>query len=238
MRGQNASDEADYPAIIFLDQSIDRARAAGDDRQGVVAGHPGPGAAAARRAVPGRGRRRPRPAVGARAALDGVPALAAGAAGGAGPAQRRGRGGRRRLRAVVDAGGAGRRSVLGGDGGPRARPAERRPRRRRHPSGCTGRPALQPHHGPLPLDAGPRPRRRHRHRAGPGRRGARAAFVATLGALAARGEMREQLVRTQLHRHRLGDGGALGTARVLASDIDNPALTALLEDPDRPKVTR
>lgn len=63
-------------------------------------------------------------------------------------------------------------------------------------------------------------------------------LVATLGALAARGEMRELVVRSQLHRHRLGDGGALGTARVLAADIDNPALTALLDEPDRPKVTR
>lgn len=63
-------------------------------------------------------------------------------------------------------------------------------------------------------------------------------LVATLGALAARGEMRELVVRSQLHRHRLGDGGALGTARVLAADIDNPALTALLDEPDRPKVAR
>ncbi|MBB5787815.1 AfsR/SARP family transcriptional regulator [Jiangella mangrovi] len=63
-------------------------------------------------------------------------------------------------------------------------------------------------------------------------------LVATLGALAARGEMRELVVRSQLHRHRLGDGGALGTARVLAADIDNPVLTALLDEPDRPKVAR
>lgn len=63
-------------------------------------------------------------------------------------------------------------------------------------------------------------------------------LVASLGALAARGEMRELVVRSQLHRHRLGDGGALGTARMLAADIDNPALSALLDDPDRPKVAR
>lgn len=63
-------------------------------------------------------------------------------------------------------------------------------------------------------------------------------LVASLGALAARGEMRELVVRTQLHRHRLGDGGAMGTARVLAADIDNPALTVLLDEPDRPKVAR
>ncbi|WP_158564214.1 AfsR/SARP family transcriptional regulator [Jiangella anatolica] len=63
-------------------------------------------------------------------------------------------------------------------------------------------------------------------------------LLATLSAVAARGGMRELVVRAQLHRHRLGDGGALATARVLAADVDNPALTALLDDPDRPKVAR
>ncbi|WP_162605915.1 AfsR/SARP family transcriptional regulator [Jiangella aurantiaca] len=63
-------------------------------------------------------------------------------------------------------------------------------------------------------------------------------LVATLGALAARGDMRELVVRAQVHRHRLGDGGALATARVLAADVDNPALLALIDDPDRPKVAR
>ncbi|WP_158603068.1 AfsR/SARP family transcriptional regulator [Jiangella rhizosphaerae] len=63
-------------------------------------------------------------------------------------------------------------------------------------------------------------------------------LVATLGALAARGDMRELVVRAQVHRHRLGDGGALATARVLAADVDNPALLALIDAPDRPKVAR
>jgi hypothetical protein len=40
--------------------------------------------------------------------------------------------------------------------------------------------------------------------------------------------MRELVVRAQLHRHRLGDGSALAAARMLAADIDNPALADLL----------
>ncbi|WP_053204437.1 BTAD domain-containing putative transcriptional regulator [Jiangella muralis] len=63
-------------------------------------------------------------------------------------------------------------------------------------------------------------------------------LVTSLGTLAARDGMRELVVRAQLHRHRLGDGGALATARVLAADVDNPVLTVLIDDPDRPKVTR
>jgi DNA-binding SARP family transcriptional activator len=50
----------------------------------------------------------------------------------------------------------------------------------------------------------------------------------TLSSLAARSEMRELVVRAQLHRHRLGDGTALAAARTLAADIDNPALADLL----------
>jgi DNA-binding SARP family transcriptional activator len=53
-------------------------------------------------------------------------------------------------------------------------------------------------------------------------------LVATLGALAARCDMRELVVRAHLHRHRLGDPGALASARMLAAHIDNPALSALL----------
>ncbi|WP_214107797.1 AfsR/SARP family transcriptional regulator [Acrocarpospora catenulata] len=52
--------------------------------------------------------------------------------------------------------------------------------------------------------------------------------VASLAALAARCDMRELVVRAHLHRWRLGDPTALGAARLLGSDIDNPALAALL----------
>jgi DNA-binding SARP family transcriptional activator len=55
-----------------------------------------------------------------------------------------------------------------------------------------------------------------------------APIVANLASLAARAEMRELVVRAQLHRHRLGDGSALAAARLLAADIDNPALADLL----------
>jgi DNA-binding SARP family transcriptional activator len=49
-----------------------------------------------------------------------------------------------------------------------------------------------------------------------------------LASLAARGDMRELVVRAHLHRSRLGEPSALTTARMLAADIDNPALAALL----------
>ncbi|GIJ48385.1 hypothetical protein Val02_52710 [Virgisporangium aliadipatigenens] len=58
--------------------------------------------------------------------------------------------------------------------------------------------------------------------------GAAARLTADLGALAARADMRELVVRAQLHRYRLGDSAALEAARLLAADIDNPALQALL----------
>jgi hypothetical protein len=37
------------------------------------------------------------------------------------------------------------------------------------------------------------------------------------------------VVRAHLHRSRLGDPSALATARLLAADIDNPALAPLLD---------
>jgi hypothetical protein len=40
--------------------------------------------------------------------------------------------------------------------------------------------------------------------------------------------MRELVVRAHVHRHRLGDPSALTTARMLATNIDNPALGPLL----------
>ncbi len=54
------------------------------------------------------------------------------------------------------------------------------------------------------------------------------AFVGTLASLAARCDMREFVVRSHLHRSRLGDQSALASARLLGADIDNPALHELL----------
>src|SRR5262249_50746374 len=54
------------------------------------------------------------------------------------------------------------------------------------------------------------------------------AVVASLARLAARCDMRELVVRSHVHRHRLGDRSALAAAHVLADDIDNPALSQLL----------
>jgi DNA-binding SARP family transcriptional activator len=50
-----------------------------------------------------------------------------------------------------------------------------------------------------------------------------------LGALAARTEMRELVVRSLIHAARMGDGGALDSARMLATEIDNPALASLID---------
>jgi DNA-binding SARP family transcriptional activator len=56
-----------------------------------------------------------------------------------------------------------------------------------------------------------------------------ARLVDALASLAARGDMRELVVRAHLHRGRLCDPSALATARLLAAGIDNPALTPLLD---------
>ncbi|HET6292600.1 MAG TPA: BTAD domain-containing putative transcriptional regulator [Kribbella sp.] len=53
-------------------------------------------------------------------------------------------------------------------------------------------------------------------------------LVTQLAALAARCDMRELVVRAQLHLGRLGDRQAAASARSLGADIDNPALTELL----------
>jgi DNA-binding SARP family transcriptional activator len=53
-------------------------------------------------------------------------------------------------------------------------------------------------------------------------------LVTALGSLAARCDMRELVVRAQLHRGRLGDTSAVASARLLAADIDNPVLGDLL----------
>jgi DNA-binding SARP family transcriptional activator len=52
--------------------------------------------------------------------------------------------------------------------------------------------------------------------------------VAELERLAARGDMRELVVRAALHRARLGDPSGLESARLLGEAIDNPALHAEL----------
>jgi hypothetical protein len=55
-------------------------------------------------------------------------------------------------------------------------------------------------------------------------------LIRALGALAARTEMRELVVRGLAHAARIGEPGALASARMLAGQIDNPMLTALLAD--------
>jgi hypothetical protein len=52
--------------------------------------------------------------------------------------------------------------------------------------------------------------------------------VGQLERLAARGDMRELIVRAALHRARLGDFSGLGSARLLGEAIDNPLLHAEL----------
>ena len=54
-------------------------------------------------------------------------------------------------------------------------------------------------------------------------------LVTRLASLAARCEMKELVVRANLHQSHLGDPLAATSARLLATDIDNPALTALLQ---------
>jgi len=53
-----------------------------------------------------------------------------------------------------------------------------------------------------------------------------ARWIADLEALAARTGMREMVARAYLHRGRLGDPAAAEAARVLAAEVDNPALLA------------
>ncbi len=55
-------------------------------------------------------------------------------------------------------------------------------------------------------------------------------LVNTLASLSARCEMRELVVRSHLHRARLGETTSWGSARLLADDIDNPALQRELHD--------
>jgi DNA-binding SARP family transcriptional activator len=60
--------------------------------------------------------------------------------------------------------------------------------------------------------------------------GARA-WIDALSALAARTGMRQFAVSAHVYRGRLGDAPALTAARLLAAEIDNPALSAMLADP-------
>ena len=53
-------------------------------------------------------------------------------------------------------------------------------------------------------------------------------MIRALGALAARTEMRELVVRGLIHAAHTGEAGALESARALAASIDNPALEPLL----------
>ena len=54
-------------------------------------------------------------------------------------------------------------------------------------------------------------------------------LIRSLGALAARTQLRELVVRGLVHAATAGEPGALGTARMLAAEIDNPALAELLD---------
>ena len=54
-------------------------------------------------------------------------------------------------------------------------------------------------------------------------------FTEMMASIAARCEMGEMIVRTHLHRWRLGERGALDAALLLSIDIDNPALHREIE---------
>jgi hypothetical protein len=57
------------------------------------------------------------------------------------------------------------------------------------------------------------------------------AAVDRLATLAERCGMRELVVRAHMHRARMGDFASLEIARVLAAEIDNPALSAAAAAP-------
>ncbi|HYH90149.1 MAG TPA: BTAD domain-containing putative transcriptional regulator [Solirubrobacteraceae bacterium] len=57
------------------------------------------------------------------------------------------------------------------------------------------------------------------------------AWIEALAALAARTGMRQFAASANVYRGRLGDDPALTAARLLAAEIDNPALSAMLGDP-------
>lgn len=51
-------------------------------------------------------------------------------------------------------------------------------------------------------------------------------WITDLETLASRTGMRELVIRAYVYRAQLGDGTAAGAARVLAADVDNPAVLA------------
>lgn len=61
-----------------------------------------------------------------------------------------------------------------------------------------------------------------------------ARWIADLEALSARTGMRELLARAYLHRGRLGDRVAAEGARVLAAEVDNPAVLRFEREPGKP----
>jgi hypothetical protein len=54
-------------------------------------------------------------------------------------------------------------------------------------------------------------------------------WIGELESITSRRGMRELLLRATLYRARLGEPGALDAARSLASQIDNPELSAVLD---------
>ena len=66
-----------------------------------------------------------------------------------------------------------------------------------------------------------------------GDRAGAAQWCQQLAALAARTEMHEFSVLTQLHRASLGDTDALASARLLSTAIENPALHHRIDDFER-----
>jgi hypothetical protein len=55
-------------------------------------------------------------------------------------------------------------------------------------------------------------------------------YVEQLASLAARTEMREFVIRSHVHRARLGQLGALEAAVIGAAQVDNPVLATLVEE--------
>ena len=102
----------------------------------------------------------------------------------------------------------------------RGRPLARVDRRGPH--------ALHARARPLRVDAGSRARHRDRARARAGENERTAQLIRSLGALAARTEMRELVVRGLAHAARAGQAGALDSARMLAARDRQPGAGATL----------
>ena len=229
----NLSDMGRYDeALEVLERSVDRALGAGSPRQAAWSGSlvgrihllRGDTDRARRRSTESMELTRSR-------AVDGVRAVAGEPAGRGGPDSRRHRPGRRPLRARLRPRLPARRSLLGRRSRPEG-PASSTPTRATCPtalgwledasSRCTRWPdAYQWVHAYV-LDAGCQvavasgdPRA--------------AAWVDSLARLAARGSMREFVVRSHVHRARLGQPGAAEAAAQEAAGIDNPVLADLVD---------